>query len=107
MSDIIDFVRHLRAEFKEAFLISDDGEEEMSAQHIAKWIDDRLHAESSPWIKIEDHGVPQKDGYYVLRIQQIDGDEWFFTTASRIAGVWDTIIDTQNWTHYQPIDIPE
>ena len=68
----------------------------------------KLHAavESSPWASVPD-GLPEKDGYYLLRIQQIGGDDFFYSGAERKAGVWDTLISEANWTHWQPIEAPE
>jgi len=58
---------------------------------------------ASPWIPVSENGTPQEDGDYLIRVQQIGGDDWFYMSATRNIGIWDTLISEDNWTHYQPI----
>lgn len=61
---------------------------------------------ASSWIPVSER-LPTEDGDYLFRIQQIGGDEWFYSAASRFAGIWDTLISEDNWTHWQSIEAPE
>ena len=59
---------------------------------------------SNPWIK----GPPKGDGYYVIRIQQIGGDEWFYTASKIVDGYSESMISEDNMTHHMLIpEAPE
>ena len=77
-------------------------------ERYIKFKDTRIKELEATWVSVEDSPhpdprLPHYDGDYILRIQQIGGDDWFYTTTKCEDGVMDTMISERNITHWMPI----